>query len=316
MQGLSNRSREVLGGPDRGLSEFGPRPIEIHAPGRLRARIFFPFGAGLLLASALISPGWGADASAWSGDKRSSVRLVAGAAVGDPGGRILRAGIQMRLASGWKTYWRYPGDAGVPPLFDFSRSANVDAVTVLWPVPQRFSIEGVTVVGYSGSLIMPLRVVPRKASEAVTLRLKLHYGICEKMCVPATADAELALSGTASSYESALVDAESRVPKLTRLGQDGPLAIRAVRREGGKSRPRLVIDVTAPATARVDLFAEGPTPDWALPLPEPVPPASGDRRQFILELDGIPTEAAISGAMLKLTAASDGSAIEVNVPLN
>ncbi len=66
------------------------------------------------------------------------MRLVAGSA-GGADRTSLRAGIELRLATGWKTYWRYPGDSGVPPRFDFSKSTNVKSVTVRWPAPHRFT---------------------------------------------------------------------------------------------------------------------------------------------------------------------------------
>src|ERR1700680_2214125 len=50
----------------------------------------------------------------------------------------LGAVIEIRLDTGWKTYWRYPGDSGVPPTLDFAGSENVKSVTVLWPAPGRF----------------------------------------------------------------------------------------------------------------------------------------------------------------------------------
>ena len=73
------------------------------------------------------------DVSPWDGDARSAVRLIAGSA---GTGKVVRAGVEIRLKSGWHTYWRYPGDAGVPPRFDFTGSQNVKAVDVLWAAPQ------------------------------------------------------------------------------------------------------------------------------------------------------------------------------------
>src|SRR5262245_22083808 len=89
--------------------------------------------AGAVLAAMLPAPSArAADESPWDGDARSAARLVAGIpARGD--GTSLRAGVEIRLAPGWKTYWRYPGDSGVPPTFDFTRSTNVASATVSWP---------------------------------------------------------------------------------------------------------------------------------------------------------------------------------------
>jgi DsbC/DsbD-like thiol-disulfide interchange protein len=118
------------------------------------------------------------DASRWSDD----VRLVAGSETA----AVRRAGIEIRLKPGWHTYWRYPGDAGVPPKFDFTGSQNVKDVEVLWAAPQRISEEGGTSIGYTSDVTFPLLVVPSDASKPSVLRLKLDYGVCAKICVPAS----------------------------------------------------------------------------------------------------------------------------------
>ena len=74
------------------------------------------------------------DASPWQQDSHSAVRLLAGSR----SGAVLLGGIAFQLQPGWKTYWRTPGDSGVPPRFDFSKSDNVEAVTILWPAPTKF----------------------------------------------------------------------------------------------------------------------------------------------------------------------------------
>ena len=74
------------------------------------------------------------DASPWQRDGHSAVRLLAGSR----SGAVLLGGIAFQLQPGWKTYWRTPGDSGVPPRFDFSKSENVEAVTVMWPAPMKF----------------------------------------------------------------------------------------------------------------------------------------------------------------------------------
>ena len=89
------------------------------------------------------------DASPWDGDARSAVRLIAGSSGGGEASAPMRAGIEIRLKPGWHTYWRYPGDAGVPPRFDFAGSQNVKAVEVLWPAPRRMPEEGLSAIGYT-----------------------------------------------------------------------------------------------------------------------------------------------------------------------
>jgi DsbC/DsbD-like thiol-disulfide interchange protein len=256
------------------------------------------------------------DATRWDGDARSAARLVAGSQPAADG--VLRAGLEIRLKSGWHTYWRYPGDAGVPPQFDFAASQNLKRAVVLWPAPQRIEEAGGGTIGYIGNILFPLRVEPIDPAKPVLLRLKLDYAICEKLCVPAEAKAELAVGKGvfkgATSQDGALVAAEARVPRMVKLAADGPLAIKAVRREPGTARPRVLVDVVASGV--VDLFAEGPTPQWALPLPTKVDGAPAGQQRFAFELDGLPPGASDQGVLLTFTATTADDAIEVATRLD
>src|SRR3954462_5964753 len=86
--------------------------------------------AGLLFAGAAQAD----DASPWQIDSHSQLRLMAGSRSGP----VMLGGVAIQLQPGWHTYWRNPGDSGVPPRFDFSKSDNLDAVTILWPAPKKF----------------------------------------------------------------------------------------------------------------------------------------------------------------------------------
>src|SRR3979409_824804 len=87
--------------------------------------------AATLLASLPAIEARAEDASPWQRDSHSAIRLLAGSR----SGAVLMGGIAFQLQAGWKTYWRTPGDSGVPPRFDFSKSDNVEAVTIMWPAP-------------------------------------------------------------------------------------------------------------------------------------------------------------------------------------
>ncbi len=263
------------------------------------ARIAGLLGANFVLVVAH-GPAFAADASPWDGSERGAVRLIAGA----PRAAVHRAGVEIRLAPGWKTYWRYPGDSGVPPRFDFSASRNVKSVTVRYPAPHRFTDESGTSIGYKQGVIFPLDVVPQDASRPVVLSLKADYAICEKICIPADGKAELALDGKAGAQDDRLKKSELLVPKSTAIGGEGAFGIRAARRDGA----RILVDVAA--AAPVDLFAEGPTTDWALPLPSPVAGAPAGQQRFAFELDGLPPNTRPDGATLTLTAVAGEQAIE------
>ncbi len=267
--------------------------------------------AGMLAGTS--TSAWAADASPWAGDAHASVRLIAGSRADDA---IARAGIEIKLAQDWKTYWRYPGDSGVPPRFDFAGSDNVKSIEIAWPAPHRFSDEGGITIGYKDDVIFPLRIVPQDVSKPVRLHLKADYAICEKICIPAEGSAELALDDRRSELDQSLAAFEALVPKRAAVGEAAPLAVRAVRREQSGDRPRVIVDVAAPGNGPIDLFAEGPTPDWALPVPEPVAGAPAGLHRFAFVLDGIPPGARTDGAVLTLTLVSGASAIVVSTHLD
>jgi len=274
-----------------------------------------------IVALALVLPGVAAtraqDATTWQRDVHAEARLIAGAMVKTHSASFVRAGIEIRLDPGWKTYWRYPGDSGTPPTFDFAGSNNVKSATVLWPAPERFSDgAGGHAIGYLGEFVLPLRIMPADPARVSALNVKLKYAVCGTLCVPAGAKLTLSLSGNGGD-EGMLEKAEQRVPKRVALGPNGDaLAILSVHREPGGAHDCVVVEIAAPAGAPVDLFAEGPTPDWALPLPEPVDPGTGSKRRFTFDLDGLPAGAQLKGAALTLTAVSGDVAIEVPVHLD
>jgi DsbC/DsbD-like thiol-disulfide interchange protein len=170
---------------------------------------------------------------------------------------------------------------------------------------------GGTAIGYKGEVVLPLHVVPQDAGKPVTLRLKFDYAACEKLCVPAKADLALTLTGAGPAHDTAVGAAEARVPRPAAVGELATPAVRAVRREAGVGKPRIIVDVASPAGSDVTLFAEGPTPDWALPLPEPIAGAAPGLQRFAFALDGLPPGIKPEGATLRLTAVAGERAVEV-----
>src|SRR3569832_917385 len=122
------------------------------------------------LASLLPSDALAQDASPWQKGAHAALRLLAGSR----SGAVLLGGIAVQLDPGWKTYWRTPGDSGVPPRFDFSKSDNVEAVTVMWPAPMKFDDgAGGTSLGYKQQVVLPLRIVAKNAEKPLTLRAEI-----------------------------------------------------------------------------------------------------------------------------------------------
>jgi DsbC/DsbD-like thiol-disulfide interchange protein len=250
------------------------------------------------------------DASPWQRGAHSAVRLLAGSRSGP----VLLGGIAVQLDPGWKTYWRTSGDSGVPPRFDFSKSDNIEAVTVLWPAPTKFDDgAGGTSLGYHDQVVLPLRIVAKNADKPATLRADISYAVCEKICIPIEANAELAFASVASTEDSVLFAALDTVPKPASVGDPNPLTIRDVKREG---KSTVLVDVVAPDARMVNLFVEGPTPDWALPVPKLLDHGPPGVKRFAFELDGVPLGIDPEGAALKLTLVSGERSYEFNINLD
>jgi len=96
------------------------------------------------------------------------------------------AAVELQLAPGWKTYWRSPGDAGIPPTFDWSGSENVKSVRIHWPAPQVFELNGMQTIGYHERLVLPVEITPKDPSRAVSLSVSVELGVCDEICLPAS----------------------------------------------------------------------------------------------------------------------------------
>jgi DsbC/DsbD-like thiol-disulfide interchange protein len=267
-------------------------------------------GLATLLIGAYALPVRAGDSSPWQRDTHSAVRLLAGSRSGG----VLLGGIAFQMQPGWKTYWRTPGDSGVPPRFDFSKSDNVEAVTVLWPAPMKFDDgAGGQSLGYKNQVVLPLRIVAKAADKPVTLRAEINYAVCDKLCIPVEASSELSFASVASTEDGALSAALDAVPKPANIGDPNPFTIRDVKRDG---KANVLVDVTAPEAKEVNLFVEGPTPDWSLPIPKLVEHGPPGVKRFEFELDGLPPGAKPEGAALKFTLVGGERAYEFNVNLD
>lgn len=113
------------------------------------------------------------------------------------------AGIQISLANGWKTYWRAPGDAGIPPQFDWSGSKNLAGVELHWPKPKVFDLNGMRTIAYDNVTIIPVELTPTDAGdELISLNAKMEFGVCEEICIPASVALVAELKAGASPVTS------------------------------------------------------------------------------------------------------------------
>lgn len=94
------------------------------------------------------------------------------------------AALRLTLAEGWKTYWRAPGEGGIPPSFDWSGSANIASVAFHWPRPDVFDINGLRTIGYHDELVLPMEFTAREADAPMSVTARIALGVCEDICIP------------------------------------------------------------------------------------------------------------------------------------
>lgn len=241
--------------------------------------------------------------SGWVGENFGRVRLIAG----EVGGRIM-AGVEIRLDRGWKTYWRIPGDAGVPPDLDWAASSNLGSAKVLYPVPKRLKDPIGFSLGYEDHVVLPVELTAVDPSKPIDLRLKLLYGICREICVPAEASLELKLDpGKLKAPSPAIAAAMQRVPPSAAPGLP---QIVAARLDVTGAKPRLVVDARYPKGLEgADLILEAEGGEY-LPLPAlPGEIVSPDTVRFTSTL--APEDATrLKGKALTLTLASKAAQSE------
>jgi DsbC/DsbD-like thiol-disulfide interchange protein len=205
-----------------------------------------------LLAGLLAMPAHAQTQSgAWSQGVNARARLLA---AGAPEAGLYRAGIEIELKSGAHTYWRDPGDAGVPPTVSFDGSRNVKSATLRFPAPSRIDEGGLTVYGYRNNLILPMDITPQDSHAPVHLSVRFTYAACERICIPAElVDAiDLAPTTPKGTQAERLAQAIRLLPAQTEASQIG-LSAKPIM---GAAKPAWRIDVR---TGFVDLFAEGPS---------------------------------------------------------
>ncbi len=143
-----------------------------------------------LMGGAATDPGFVSPASAqdaalasdWTAGHKSRTRLTGGKSAAQ-----LYAFVEIELAEGWKTYWRNPGDSGIPPRFEFGKSKNLGRAVVLYPAPKRIDDKGETIVGYTGTVVFPVRLTATDPAKPIELVADVQFGMCKDICVPTEA---------------------------------------------------------------------------------------------------------------------------------
>lgn len=201
-------------------------------------------------------------------------------------------GLEFRLAPGWNTYWRSPGDAGLPPEVDWSGSENLASAAIEWPIPERETLLGFETLVYRDRVVLPIEARAADPAKPVHLRADVRYLVCETLCVPAEAHLALDLDaapGAPTVNAPAIAAFAAKVPPRAST----ELAVEHVFLT--ETRGKMSLDVSVRSTAPLiapDLLVEGPRP---MRFGRPRLDLNPDRRSGVMT---VPVTVAGNGAAL------------------
>lgn len=218
----------------------------------------------------------------------------------------LLAGIRMEMKDGWHTYWRMPGDSGIPPTFDWSGSENVAAVELLWPAPERFDAKGDDTIGYTREIVWPVLVRAADPARPVSLKLAMSYGVCSNICVPGEANLALDLPGKSAPETDRLIRRYlARVPA-------SPADAKSVSAKfTAGAKPLLEVRLSNPHEVPA-LIVEGPSGVW---FGRPTATRKGEVVAYSVPVELNPGKT-LKGAEVTLTFAGPATAIEAKRKLD
>lgn len=171
------------------------------------------------------------------------------------------AGLVLDIKPGWKTYWRNPGEAGVPPHLDWSGSRNLRDVEIIWPQPTLFESFGYLTLGYGGRVVLPLTLTPEEADAPIDFALAGMLGVCKDICVFEEVDLTAEIAPEAHGKAAAIIGiARLSVPPT---GPEAGVALEECRIAGAGDARAFTATLTLPEDARAPFVVlEAPGGAW------------------------------------------------------
>ncbi len=224
------------------------------------------------------------------------------------------AALQIDLFSGGKTYWRSPGEAGVPPSFDWSKSKNLKEAKILWPAPHRFKEADSTAIGYKGMVMLPIRVTAKNPALPVELQLGLFIGICTEICIPV--QQKLAFTLPVKHIQSLNLEGVVKTVPAMLDSQNAASYLKSLKIIKGDKKPYLQVGVQFPkGSSEHDLLLEAPE-EFYIPLPrlmrsEPGKAGSPETSFYAIDLSDVEKLETLRGKPLRLTLISDKGSFDI-----
>ncbi len=266
----------------------------------------------LVLVIVLIGSPFGlkpalAGATPWVSTDVAQIRLIGTIRNDD-----LVTGLHIQLEPGWKTYWRSPGDSGLPTRIDWSGSKNVAQPALQWPLPKRAVLSGYQSFVYGDEVVLPVSARIIDPTAPVILKAAVDYAVCKDICVPLQAVLELHIdprneTAAAARFFAKLINRfAAKVP--SRKPGNG-LKIKGVRVEGTGDKERLVVTLGAESFKAPDMIVEAASP-YSFSAPDVRLDGAGGQAVMSFAVYGGKSGNSLKGQTVTVTAYDGDRAIE------
>jgi suppressor for copper-sensitivity B len=264
---------------------------------------------GLLILAPAVAY---AAASGWVNSDFSQIRLIAVSSGAGADG-VLQAGLHIRMDPGWKTYWRSPGDSGVPTIVDWSASENVTVSEIRWPLPHRLIVAGYQSFVYQDEIVLPLVAKIDNKDKAIRLVANVDYAVCKEICVPLQAALSISLkpgqSGRGGKVHLRLLSKyQNLVP-----GPTGEGGLKVATIELNTKVEKQVIELTLESDREISdpqMFLEAPQP-FSFSVPKVTVSDRRRKAHFSFAVNGGIKKLSLAGNRIVVTAGNAGQAIEM-----
>ena len=241
-------------------------------------------------------------ASPWVAGAGAKARLIV---AGGPVKGVWQAAVDISLDPGEVTYWRSPGETGVPPDFNFKGSVNVGSTLVSYPAPHDLVEAGnIEAFGYQTRVLFPLEVTPTQQGMPTKLHLTLNYAACATICAPlrATLDLALPVQAVSSPYAADISKWQAQIPKKLTIAPTALAA--AIQSLKSGSKPAWRLQTAKIGIAADHVFVEPPDGYYVTTK------SDGKDGVFRLILSEAPTNPTTNLVPVRFTATSKNGAVE------
>ncbi len=223
---------------------------------------------------------------------RAAVQWQAEFVNGGFDGKIYAAGLHITLNEGWKTYWRNPGQTGIPPDIKIIGD-NIESFTIDFPLPLRIVDGSGEAFGYHEEVVFPISITPIDATKPVSAHLASFFGVCAEVCTPAKFEAD-ANFNIGAPQSPLIQNWQMRVPQLAQFISAAHI-----------SDHYLMLDLKQSLT---DIFIEGPDRYYFA-----APDFKKETGKAWIKVAGLKNDKDLLGLKLRITADVNGQGLEQEV---